>query len=369
MYALFFILPFLIAYTIVVVYVERKLSAFIQDRLGPMEVGPKGIIQTLADVIKLIQKEQIVPSAADKWVFLGAPVLIFVSIFAGFAVMPFAPGLMGSATGVGVFYLLAIISLDVVGMLLAGWASNNKYSVLGAMRAVAQVISYEVPVTLLVLAVIMICQTLDLNEINKQQGILINHDVVNEKYLQANYFLGVKAWNMDVTEVGGITTWNIFRYPLLLIGLPIFFIATLAESNRAPFDLPEAESELIAGFQTEYSGFRWSIIMLGEYAMMLLVAMLGVTLFLGGWNTPLPNIGGARLADWTTGTYGEWSGIAWGIFWLLLKSLTWVSLQIWVRWAYPRLRVDQLLYLCWKVLTPAALIIVLGAGVWRMLMI
>lgn len=360
MYALIFILPFLVAYTIIVVYVERKLSAFIQDRLGPMEVGPKGIIQTIADVVKLLQKESIVPTATDKWVFLAAPVVIFVAVFAGFAVMPLAPGLIGSSTAVGVFYLIAIISLDVIGILLAGWASNNKYSILGAMRAVSQVISYEIPVTFMVLAVVMISQSLDLSVINYQQGILSP---------DTNYLFGIKSWGVDVTDVGGIVTWNIFRYPLLLAGLPIFFIATLAESNRAPFDLPEAESELIAGFQTEYSGFRWSIIMLAEYVMMMLVAMLGVTLFLGGWNTPLPNMGGVRLADMTTGTIGSTSGYIWGIFWLLFKSVIWVTLQIWIRWAYPRLRVDQLLYLCWKVLTPAAILIVLGAGVWRMLMV
>lgn len=329
-----------------------------------MEVGPKGIIQTIADVLKLLQKEEVVPKAADKWVFLSAPVLIFVSVFAGFAAMPLAPGLVGSATGVGVFYIIAIISLDVIGILLAGWASNNKYSLLGAMRAVSQVISYEIPVTFIVLAVVMIAQSLDLTVINLQQGIWAN-DALNE----TNYLFGIKATGVDVTEIGGIVTWNIFRYPLLLIGLPIYFIATLAESNRAPFDLPEAESELIAGFQTEYSGFRWSVIMLSEYAMMLLVAMLGVTLFLGGWNTPLPNISSAQFATWTSGVPGEFSGYAWGIFWLLSKSLVWVALQIWVRWTYPRMRVDQLLYMCWKVLTPAALLIVFGAGLWRLLMI
>ena len=337
------------------------MSAFIQDRYGPMEVGFRGLLQTVADLVKLLQKEDIVPDGADKFPFKAAPIIMFVAIFSGFATLPLAPGLIGSSTHIGLFFMISIISFDVIGFLLAGWASNNKYSLLGAMRGVAQIISYEVPMILLILSVVMISQSLSLQEISLQQGILNKGEV--------NYLLGIKALGINVNEIGGFLTWNVFRYPLLLIGVFMYFIVGLAESNRAPFDIPEAESELVAGFQTEYSGFRWSVIMLSEYAMMFLIAALGVILFLGSWNTPLPNIGSMQLATWTTGTEGSLSGYAWGMFWLMSKSLVWVVAMIWMRWAYPRLRVDQLMHLSWKILTPGALILILFAAIWKMLMI
>lgn len=339
---------------------ERKIAGFIHDRVGPDETGYKGLLQTLADGLKLLQKEQIVPIGADRIMFVAAPVVIFIAVFAAFATIPLAPQLIGAGMKIGVFYLVAIVSLDVLGYMMAGWASANKFSVYGAMRAVAQIISYEVPVSLLVLSVVMLSNSLDLQEITHQQGLLS---------ADTQYLFGLKVLGVKINEVGGFLMWNVFRFPPLMLGVVAFFIASLAEANRAPFDIPEAESEIIAGFQTEYSGFRWSVIMLSEYAMMLLVAFLGVILFLGGWNTPLPNIGDFKLAEWTTGVPGAFSGYAFGIFWLYLKAFAWVFLQIWVRWTYPRLRVDQLMYLCWKVLTPFALLLVLMAGVWRLLMI
>lgn len=352
------ILSFVLVYAVFAIWVERKVSAFIQDRVGPMEVGYKGLLQTIADLLKLLQKEDIVPKAADRKVFLIAPLVIFVAVFAGFAAIPIAPGLIGTNANIGVFFILAIVSLDVIGFLLAGWSSNNKYAIYGAMRAVAQMISYEIPLGLCILAVVMISQSLNLQEISFQQGIFTE---------QPQYLFGITS--IDVSQVGGFVTWNIVRFPLLFFAFIIFFIASLAEANRGPFDIPEAESELIAGYLTEYSGFRWSVIMLAEYAMMLLVGLLGSVLFLGSWNTPLPNMGGLALADWTSGTPGQFSGYLWGMFWLFSKALLWVFVQIWVRWTYPRLRVDQLMYLCWKVLTPAALLIVLIGGIWRLLMI
>jgi len=360
MIALIILLGFILTYAVLAIWVERKVAAFIQDRLGPMEVGYKGLLQTIADLLKLLQKEDIIPSKGDKKLFVIAPVFIFVAVFAGFATIPLAPSLIGSSAKVGLFYILAIISVDVIGFLLAGWGSNNKYSIIGSMRAVAQIISYEIPVTLIILSIVMISQSLDLQKISFQQGIFSE---------SKNYLFGIKASGIDITNVGGITTWNIFRFPLSLIGLVIYFIGSLAESNRGPFDIPEAESELIAGFHTEYSGFRWSMIMLGEYAMMLLVAFLGTVLFLGGWNTPLPNIGTLKFANWTTGEIGSFSSYIWGMFWLFTKALIWVIAQMWFRWTYPRLRADQLMFLCWKVLTPIAMIIVLLAGFWKLLMI
>jgi len=334
-----------------VVYAERKISAFMQDRLGPMEVGYYGILQTAADLLKLLQKEDIVPAAASKTLFKFAPLLIFAPIFLGFSVLPLSPTYTVSPFSSALFFLLAIISLDVIGILVAGWASNNKYSMLGTFRSAAQIISYEVPLGLSVLCACVLAQSLDLQEISTQQGILTSE--------KTNFLFGIKSLNVDVTSIGGFLLWNVFRMPALLVAWVIFFIASLAESNRAPFDLPEAESELVAGFQTEYSGFRWAVIMLAEYAMMLLVSFVGVILFWGSWNTPLPNIGSFALADWTTGS-------VWGIFWLISKTLFTVVLQIWVRWTFPRMRIDQLTSLSWKLLTPASLLLLIICSLWKL---
>ncbi|CCH54537.1 NADH dehydrogenase (quinone) [Fibrisoma limi BUZ 3] len=347
-------------FVVVGVYLERKVSAFIQDRLGPMEVGKYGLLQLFADLLKLLQKEDIVPTAADRRLFLLAPAVIFASVFAGFAVLPLSPDLQGSGAAVGVFYLMAVVSFDVVGILMAGWGSNNKYSLFGAMRSVAQIISYEIPLGLTILCAVMICQTLNLQEISFQQGIYT---------YEPNYLFGIQALGIEVTEWGGIFSWNILRNPFLLVAYVIFFICTLAESNRAPFDLPEGESEIVAGYHTEYSGMRFALLYLSEYGMMLLVSFLGAILFLGSWNTPLPNLGPIRLADWTSGEPGTVWGYVTGVFWLLSKALFAVLLQMWVRWTFPRVRVDQMMFLCWKVLTPAGLLLLLLSGVWRLLMV
>jgi NADH-quinone oxidoreductase subunit H len=342
------------------VYAERKISAFMQDRLGPMEVGYYGLLQTVADLLKLLQKEDIVPAAADKKLFKIAPLLIFVPIFLGFSVLPLSPLWSSSPFSSALFFLLAIVSLDVIGIVVAGWASNNKYSMLGTMRSAAQIISYEVPLGISVLCACVLAQTLDLQEISFQQGILAKD--------QTSYLLGIKSLG-DVSFNGGFLTWNVFRMPILFFAWVIFFIASLAESNRAPFDLPEAESELVAGFQTEYSGFRWAIIMLAEYAMMLLVSFVGVILFWGSWNTPFPNIGSFTLADWTTGTSGTPGLHIWGIFWLVSKTIFTVALQIWIRWTYPRIRLDQLTSLSWKFLTPAALVLLILCSFWKLMLL
>lgn len=348
------------ANVIISVYLERKLSAFIQDRLGPMEVGKWGLLQLIADLMKLFQKEDIIPATADKKLFKLAPYVIFGAIFTGYALLPVNPVLQGSGLQTGIFLLMGVVSLDIVGILMAGWASNNKYSLLGSMRSIAQIISYEIPLGLSVLAVVITTSTLNLQEMSFQQGIFSE---------SPNYLFGIKKLGIETTQWGGFLTWNIFRSPVLFIAFIIFFIAGLAEANRAPFDLPEAESELIAGFHTEYSGFRWAILFLAEYGMMLLMAFLAAILFFGGWNTPLPNIGPLKLADFTTGTPGSLSIHLWGAFWLIAKAYFGMLVQMWVRWTFPRLRIDQLIYLCWKILTPIALIIVVIASFWRVLMV
>lgn len=338
---------FIAIFALFAVYAERKVSAFIQDRLGPMETGKYGSLQTLADILKLLQKEMIIPAAADKVLFVASPAIIFLSVYMGFATLPWGPGLVPSALNIGVFYVFAIVSIESVGILMAGWGSNNKYSLLGSLRSVAQVVSYEIPAGVAIISAVMIAQTLDLQQIVMKQGVLTD--------ISTRFF---GFW--DVTKVGGFFSWNIFQAPHLIIAYVIYFIASLAECNRAPFDIPEAESELVSGFHTEYTGIRFALIFLGEYSMMFLTGMFGVVLFLGGWNTPLPNIAGLQLADWTTGPF-------WGIFWILVKVLTVVGIQMWIRWTLPRLRVDQLMSLCWKVLTPLAFLCMLISGLWQIL--
>lgn len=341
-------LPFLLGFVVIGVYGERKIAGFIQNRLGPMEVGPVGLFQTVADLLKMLQKEDIRPKAADKALFLAAPIVVFGATFAGFSTFPLNDSIEGAGFSIGVFFLLAIVSIDVLGILMAGWGSNNKYSLYGAMRSAAQIVSYEIPLGLAVLAVTMYHQTLDLQVISFDQGILSSGH---------QYFLGIKS--LEVTEVGGFLAWNVFTMPFMWVVFLIFFISGLAESNRVPFDLPESESELIGGYHTEYSGFRWGLFMLSEYAMMLLVSFLTAILFFGGWNTPLPNVGSVALANWTTGP-------VWGVFWLFSKAIFFIFLQIVVRWTYPRLRVDQLMSLSWKYLTPAAIVLLFIVGIWKL---
>lgn len=338
---------FIALFTLFAVYAERKIAGFVQDRLGPMETGKYGSLQTIADILKLIQKELITPAAADKILFSVAPILIFVAVFIGFAVMPWAPDFSPANTHTGLFFIMAVVSIDAIGILMAGWGSNNKYSFLGAIRAIAQMVSYEIPVALTLIAAVMITQTLNLNEIAQQQGILSEESI---------YFLGI--W--EVSGIGGLLAWNIFQAPHLMLAFVIFFIATLAECNRAPFDIPEAESELIGGFHTEYGGIRFAFLFLAEYAMMFLVSMMAAVVFLGGWNTPLPNIGSLQLANWTT-------GLGWGLFWTLSKALLLVGIQMWIRWTLPRFRMDQLMNLCWKVLIPLGFLCMAISGLWRIL--
>jgi len=340
------------------IYAERKVAAFIQDRMGPMEVGYYGLAQSIADLLKLIQKEDIVTDKADKLIFRIAPIVIFTTVFAGFAVIPLSASWNGANISTGLFFLLAIVSLDVIGIVMAGWSSNNKYSMMGTMRSAAQLISYEVPLGLSVVCVCLVSQTLDLQQISYQQSTLTS---------QPEFLFGIRALGIETNNLGGIFLWNVFRMPLLALAWLIFFISSLAESNRAPFDLPEAESEIVAGFQTEYSGFRWAVIMLAEYGMMLLVSILGAILFFGSWSSPLPNVGPIKLSDWTNGAPGSVASYLWGTFWLLSKALFFIVLQMWIRWTFPRLRVDQLMSLSWKYLTPITLLLIIVIGTWKLI--
>ena len=323
-YTLMALLPlaWVVPFALFAVWWERKISAHMQDRLGPMRTGGyHGWAQTIADILKLIQKEDIIPSAADRKLFILAPYLVFAGSYAAYAAIPFSAAYVGSGINIGLFYVISISSLVVVGLLMAGWASNNKWSLFGAMRSAAQIVSYEIPVALAILAVVMVAGSFDLQEINR---------------LQSGWF-----WN-----------WFLFqKFPFLFLGSLIYFVASLAEVNRTPFDIPEAESELVAGYHTEYGGMRFALLFLSEYANMFAVSAIAATLFLGGWNSP--------FGDWLSGPF-------WGVFWFLTKGMTFIFVQMWLRWTLPRLRVDQLMYVGWKVLIPFAFVVVVGVGFWVM---
>ena len=307
----------------VLVYMERKVAAFVQQRYGPYLVGPRGALQPIADVIKLMFKEELRPKAADRFLFYLAPVLSAAAAFAAFAVVPFGastdlfgllpePIRMAPAdVNVGLLVIFAVTSMGVYGIVLAGWSSNSKYSLLGALRASAQMISYELSYGLSFAAVILLASSLSLSEIVGQQ----------KDYWQLFGFLPIPKWYIFVQPIGFL----------------IFLTAGVAETNRAPFDFPEAEQELVAGYHTEYSSMSFALFFLAEYINMVTVSAVATNLFLGGWHTPL-------LPE----AYG-WIGF-------LLKVFALLFFYIWMRWTLPRFRYDQLMEFGWKWLLPAAVV-------------
>jgi len=304
---------------IVYVYAERKVSAFMQDRLGPMRVGPYGVLQTIADTIKLLFKEAVFPRGVDRKLFVTAPLLVNVGAFLPFVVIPWGARLQPADLNVGIFYVSAISAISTVGLIMAGWASNNKYALFGAMRSAAQIVSYEIPSLLIILVPVMIVGSLSLQD-------------------------------LVLAQQGGLTRWFLFRYfPLMPVAFVCFFVAALAETNRAPFDIPEAESELVAGFHTEYSGFFFSLFFLAEYTEMFVVSAVASVLFLGGYLAPHP---------WLQ----QLGPLPLGWFWLWFKAWVLVFVMMWLRWTVPRARVDQLMYIAWKVLLPISLVLVLVVG-------
>src|SRR5687767_2910455 len=314
-----FIAPFIVMNALlgVVTYVtllERKFAARMQSRIGPYRVGPHGLLQPIADAIKLMMKEDIVPAAADRWVYNLAPIVFLVPCMLIFATMPFAPGLGLVDLNIGLLFFLAVSSLEIVGLFMAGWGSNNKYALLSAMRAVNQVISYDLPFIFASMVPVLLAGSLRLGDIAAAQSGL----------------------------------WFIF-YPVIgQLAFIAFIVSTVAAENRAPFDILEAESELVAGFRVEYSGMKFALIQLGEYAHVIGSSFLGALLFLGAWAGPGP----------------EWLGPAW----FLIKAMLLFLLVTWVRWSFVRIRVDQILALSWKLLLPATLLLLVATAavvVWR----
>jgi len=316
---------------LVVVWLERKISAAAQQRIGPEFAGPLGVLQAVADGLKLIFKEDVIPAKSDPILFTLGPAIVVIPVFLSYLIVPFGQNLVITNLAMGVFLWIALSSIQPIGLLMAGYSSNNKYSLLGGLRAAAQSISYEIPLALAVLAVVMMSNSLSTIDIVQQQS---------------GY---------------GILGWNVWRQP---IGFIIFWIAALAECERLPFDLPEAEEELVAGYQTEYAGMKFGLFYVGSYVNLILSALFVAILYLGGWESPIPI---DRLSAWSgvseTTPWLQVVTASLGITMTLLKAYFLVFLAVLMRWTVPRVRIDQLLDLGWKFLLPVSLVnLLLTAG-------
>ncbi|MDP7014463.1 MAG: NADH-quinone oxidoreductase subunit NuoH [Pirellulaceae bacterium] len=324
------------------IWLERKISGRIQDRLGPTRVGGAfGWLQTLADGIKLIAKEDLTPGDADRFLFKIAPYVSFAASFSAFIALPFSNGWVAQNINTAVFFVLAVLGLEVFGVILAGYASGSKWSLFGAMREAAQVVSYEVPLGLCVVVPVMLCGTMNLVTIGNQQA-------------------------------GLFTNWLIFHDPFTFCLFWVYATCAIASVNRAPFDLAEAESELVAGFHTEYSGLRWSFFFMAEYGSMFLVAGLASILFFGGWHGPIPIFGPSMLNMAYTSPNesfhiaGYIANLA-GCINFMTKALIGVTIMMWIRWTLPRLRIDQVMTTCLKYCVPLSAVCFVGAMAWQIL--
>jgi NADH-quinone oxidoreductase subunit H len=305
-------------------WVERRIAGRIQSRIGPNRTGPAGLLQWLADGIKSVLKEDIVPVDADAPLFKLAPYVVMTGFVAAFVALPFGGPLIIADLNVGILYVTAVTSLVVVGILMAGWASNNKWSLLGGIRSAAQIISYEIPAGLSIFPIVILSGSLSMQSI-----------------------IGAQGW--------APWTWHLFANPFTFVAFFVFFIAALAEGNRTPFDLPEAESELVMGFATEYSGMRNLLFFMAEWGNLYVIGAVVTTLFLGGWQIPwaLPDQPALRIPlQFVT---------------FFAKSYFWVFVAVWLRWTLPRIRVDQMMVMCWKYLVPLSFVNLLGTAGWMVL--
>ena len=320
---------------LVFIWAERKIAGRIQDRLGPTRTGGRfGWLQSLADGIKLLAKEDLMPEGADGMLFRLAPYVSFCASFCAFIALPFAFDFIGCRLNVGVFFVVAVLGLEVFGVILAGYASASKWSLFGAMREAAQVVSYEVPLGMCVVVPVMLAGSMDMVTIAEKQA-------------------------------GWFTNWYLFHDPFTFVIFWVYVTCAVASVNRAPFDLAEAESELVAGFHTEYSGLRWSYFFMAEYGSMFLVSALAAVLFMGGWNGPIPV---AKLLGLSAGT-GDTAGYfvrLLGMANLLGKATLGVLVMMWVRWTLPRLRIDQVMTTCLKYCTPLAAAMFAGVMLWQL---
>jgi NADH-quinone oxidoreductase subunit H len=343
-FLVFFLAAFIIVNIMAVIgglgtYAERKISADLQARMGPNRVGPYGLLQFLADGVKMFLKEDIIPAKADKFLYIIAPMLCMVGVFATLAVLPISSGFALSHLNVGIFYLVGVSSLVGLGIFLGGYASNSKWSLLGGMRGASQIISYEIPVTISILSIVLLAGGLSFDTIVEGQTGLPHK-------------------------------WYIFHNPFTFIGFFVFFIGALAETNRAPFDLPEAESELVSGYHTEYSGMRFAFFALAEYVEVFVLCGVCAALYLGGYKVPFGLGTGEffqqvlHLPAIIANVLGQLMQV--GAF--FTKAFLLYYVVIWIRWTLPRLRVDQLMTVCWKYLTPIALFNLVGCAFWMYLL-
>ncbi len=334
-------LLFILVFVIFAVLGERKVAGHMQDRLGPMRVGWHGILQTVADLVKLLQKEDITAKGADKVLFNLAPALVFLGSYAAYVAIPFSSQYIGSSADVGIFFITAVSGLVVAGLILAGWSSDNKYSLYGAIRSAAQIVSYEIPTAIVILTMVMLAGTLSLMEFSD---------------MQTEYF-----WNWWIFG-GPIEGYVKFLLmPFTFAAFLLFYISSLAEVNRTPFDMPEAESELVSGYHTEYSGMKFAMFFLAEYANMFAVSAIAVTLFLGGYQSPFGYLG--NMINMPTLIPFE------QFFWFAFKGVILVFVQMWLRWTLPRVRVDQLMVICWKYLIPYAVANLIIVGLLTLLLL
>src|SRR5438876_2944249 len=347
---------FVLTMALILVLAERKVMGWMQDRLGPIHTGPWGLLQTVADVGKLLLKEDIHASQTDKTLFIFAPSVFLAPIIGAFAVIPFSPyvGLPGVVIATGIVYYVAMSSIDVIGVIMAGWGSNNKYSLMGGLRSAAQMISYELPLVLALVSVVMLTsvlagspgypsnagsETIAIKEIQDFQNVWHPTGIGILDFL----FQGFTPW-----------AWFVLIQPLMLV---IYYVCGLAETNRAPFDLPEAESELVAGYLTEYSGMRWGLFFLGEYGNMTIVSAIASYMFLGGWSGP----GVAYLTGLGSLGWGFLGNIL-ALVYFFIKIYLLCGVFIWIRSTLPRLRADQLMQFAWLILIPTTLINILVTG-------
>jgi NADH-quinone oxidoreductase subunit H len=337
------LVSFVAASAVFFIWLERKVAGRIQDRLGPTRVGGKfGWLQTIADGVKLLFKEDIIPADADQFLFRLGPYIAFCGSFLAFLALPFGDGVVGFRMNVAVFYMLAVMSTEVFGIILAGYGSGSKWSLFGGMREAAQMVSYEVPMALCVLVPVIVVGTMDLTVIGKEQ----------EGFL----------WN-----------WLVFHDPFTFAAFWPYFTCATASCKRAPFDLAEAESELVAGFHTEYSGLRWSFFFMAEYGSMFAVSGIAVLLFLGGWSLGIPwrFLHGGLVEGFTSLTGNATVGFIVGniinVIVLIAKAWILVFVMMWVRWTLPRLRIDQVMMTCLKYLLPISCVLLLGVSLWQLI--